>query len=181
MPRLTRLRRRSMLWRKRRAHRRLLHSTRMCSARSKGARKILARLGTEASDPLDEFLESRADLRAARDAVAARLSPLDSGGAERGQARHGDGARRGARDDGARRQGAGSEERHSIDRHHDAAGRRASAAPADRADRGRTTGRDRADLGVSPRTSDVGADGGGARARRSKRRATNIAGCFMWR
>ena len=53
---MARLRLRSMFWRKRRIHRLLLNSTRMCWARKKGAPGFLSRLGTEASDPLDEFL-----------------------------------------------------------------------------------------------------------------------------
>ena len=72
----------------------------------KGRARILSRLGTEASDPLDEFLKSCAVVRTTRDTIAARLSQLDPGGAERGQARHGDGARRGACDDRARCQGS---------------------------------------------------------------------------
>ena len=71
----------------------------------KGRARILSRLGTEASDPLDEFLNLALFVRTTRNTVATRFSQLDSRGAERSQARHGDGARRGARDDCARRQG----------------------------------------------------------------------------
>ena len=49
--------------------------------------------------------QSRAGLREPGDAVAAGLRALAAHGVDRGEARHGDRARRGAGDDGARRQG----------------------------------------------------------------------------
>ena len=73
--------------------------------------------------------QSRARLRARRDAVAARLRRLAARRAGRGEARHGNGARRGAGDDGARRQGPGGADRHPR-RHHDAAAGLASAEAA---------------------------------------------------
>ena len=64
--------------------------------------------------------QPRARLRAPRDAVAAGLRRLAAPAAGRGQARHGNGARRGAGDDRARRQGPGGADR-DPGRHHDAA------------------------------------------------------------
>ena len=74
--------------------------------------------------------QSRARLRADRDAVAAGLRRMAALGAGRGEARHGDGARRGAGDDGARRQGAGGADRHPGRHHHAAAGLPPAAAAA---------------------------------------------------
>ena len=72
--------------------------------------------------------QPRARLREPRDAVAAGLRRLAAHRVRRGQARHGDRARRGAGDDRARRQGPGSADRDPR-RHHDAAGR-PGAVPA---------------------------------------------------
>ena len=72
----------------------------------RGRAKVLARLGPEANDALDEFLNLALDLRSAADAVAARLRQLAARGAERSAPRHGIGARRSSCDDRARRQGA---------------------------------------------------------------------------
>ena len=77
-----------------------------------------------------------ARLRAHRDAVAAGLRRLAALGAGRGEARHGNGARRGAGDDGARRQGTGGADRHPG-RHHDAAAGLPSAEAAATAGRRR--------------------------------------------
>ncbi len=57
-----------------------------------GRKKILARLGHEAADALDEFLTLALDYERTRDTVAARLRRLAARGGSRGQARHGDGA-----------------------------------------------------------------------------------------
>ena len=98
--------------------------------RTADARSFLARLGHEAADALDEFLNLALDYERTRDAVAAGLRGVAALGAGRGEARHGNGARRGAGDDGAWRQGAGGADRHPR-RHHDAAAGLSSAeAPA---------------------------------------------------
>ena len=76
-----------------------------CSAPAAARQKFLARLGPEANDALDEFLNLALDYERARDAVAAGLRRLAARRRSRGEARHGDGARRGAGDDRARRQG----------------------------------------------------------------------------
>ncbi len=81
--------------------------------------------------------QSRARLRGARNAVAARLSRLAQGGESGSQARHGNGARRGARDDGARRQGAGGKYRDPRRHHHAADGTARSAPVAARKRRAR--------------------------------------------
>ena len=100
--------------------------------------------------------QSRARLRARRDAVAAGLRRLAARGAVRGQARHGDRARRGAGDDGARRQGPGGADRDPR-RHHDAAGRLASAAAAGAAGRStRRRARPSALVWAGPKADDVG-------------------------
>ena len=101
----------------------------------RGRAKILARLGPEANDALDEFLNLALDYETARDAVAAGLPRLAARGAKRSEARHGDGARRGAGDDRARRQGAGSAHRHPR-RHHDPADRPERSAAARSCDNG---------------------------------------------
>ena len=55
-----------------------------CAGRADaGARKFLARLGPEANDAIDEFLNLALDYESARDAVAARLRGLAARGAER--------------------------------------------------------------------------------------------------
>ena len=92
-----------------------------------GRARILARLGLEAIDALDEFLELDARLRAAGDADLARLPRLAARGRDGDQARHGDRPRRGAGDDRAWRQGPRSAAGHPR-RHHPAAGRAAPAA-----------------------------------------------------
>ena len=95
------------------------------AARPGGARRrFLARLGPEANDALDEFLNRRARIRAARDAVAAGLPHLAARRARRGEARHGDRARRSAGHDRARRQGPRSADRHPCRYHHAAGGPR---------------------------------------------------------
>ena len=118
--------------------------------------------------------QSRARLRAARNAVAARLHRLAARGARGGQTRHGDRARRSAGDDRARRQGPRSADRHSR-RHDDAAGRAAAAAALLElpGGAGRWSGRD-------ARTTTCGRSRPRAR-RRSRKRRTNIAGSFMSR
>ena len=121
--------------------------------------------------------QPRARLRAQRDAVAARLRGVAALGAGRGEARHGDGARRGAGDDGARRQGPRSADRHPR-RHHDAAAGLSSAAAA--AVAGRTPRAAAAGVGAPPRPTTSARWRRRAR-RRSTRRATNTGGCSMSR
>ena len=70
-----------------------------------GRRRIFARLGLEAADALDEFLALALDYeRNETPSLQGFLAWLRSAG-HHGQARHGDHARRSARDDRARRQG----------------------------------------------------------------------------
>ena len=139
---------------------------------NRGRAKFLARLGPEANDALDEFLNLALDYETARDAVAAGLRRLAARGAKRGEARHGDGARRGARDDRARRQGAGSAHGHSWP-----TPPRRRPARAIRAcslwKMARWSGR--------PRAATTSAPWAMRAARRSRPRATNIAACSMSR
>ena len=108
-----------------------------------GRKKILSRLGHEANDALDEFLNLALDYERERDAVAAGLRRVAALGRGRGEARHGNGARRGAGDDGARRQGTRGADRDPR-RHHDAAAGLASAAASAAAARQGGAGRARA-------------------------------------
>ena len=124
--------------------------------------------------------QSRARLRTRGDAVAARLRRLAARGGGRGQARHGDGARRGAGDDRARRQGAGSADRHPR-RHHDAAAGLASAAAAAAAAAEAGAGRAGRLVWAGAEGQRCRPDGGGARGGARRRRATNTGGCFTWR
>ena len=92
-------------------------------------RRFLGRLGVEANDALDEFLNLALDYER-RDTPSlqgfvAWLRDAQS----RSQTRHGNRPRRSARHDRARRQGAGSADRHPR-RHHDAADRAETAAAA---------------------------------------------------
>ena len=73
-----------------------------------GRARILKRLGHEANDALDEFLGARAELRAQGPRLAAGLHGVAARGRHRGEARHGNLARRSARHDRAWRQGSGS-------------------------------------------------------------------------
>ena len=111
------------------ATRRRSPSTRVVLGAGGGRRRFLARLGAEAERCARRIPQSRARLRAARDAVAARLHRLAARGARRSETRHGDRARRSARHDRARRQGPRSADRHPR-RYHDAACRPAAAAAA---------------------------------------------------
>ena len=143
-----------------------------------GRKRILARLGVEANDPLDEFLNLALDYERRETPSLQGFLDWIRVGAERGQARHGDGARRGAGDDRARRQGPRSQERHPDRRHHDAAGRRLSAAAVDAPLNDAAPGATALIWGGAkgPRCRP---DGGCARARRSTRRATNTGACSM--
>ena len=88
---------------------------------STGWQRLLGRLGPEAEDPVDEFLISRARLRAHACAIAAGLPALAGRGLGGDQARpRTERARRGARHDGARRQGAAGADRDHA-RYHGAA------------------------------------------------------------
>ena len=101
---------------------------RACAGRRSAARqKFLARLGPEANDALDEFLNLALDYETRETPSLQGFLAWLRAAQERGQARHGDGARRGAGDDRARRQGAGGEHRHPR-RHHHAADRAARSA-----------------------------------------------------
>ena len=97
--------------------------------REQGRQRFLARLGHEADDALDEFLNLALDYETPRDAIAAGLRRLAARGADRRQTRHGNHPRRGAGDDRARRQGPGGPGRDSR-RHHDAARGTATASAA---------------------------------------------------
>jgi ATP-dependent helicase/nuclease subunit A len=110
-------------------------------------RRFLARLGPEANDALDEFLNLALEYeRRETPSLQGFLTWLRD--ARAGEARHGDCARRSARHDRARRQGPRSVDRDPR-RHHDAArGSAAAAAVATcrrRHDLGRTQGRRRAE------------------------------------
>ena len=67
---------------------------RPCAGAVARAREILGRLGPEANDALDEFLNLALDYETPRDAVAAGFRRLAARRQERGEARHGDRARR---------------------------------------------------------------------------------------
>ena len=142
----------------------------MCWAPRRGRAKIpgAARAGGERR--ARRIPQSRARLRDARDAVAARLSRLAARRAERSQARHGNGARRSAGDDRARRQGAGSQDRDPRRHHH--------AAAAARAIRGCSRSRTVALVWATARGERRRRHERRARARRSRTRATNTGGCL---
>ena len=102
-------------------------STRTCSAPSAAAQRFLARLGHEANDALDEFLNLALDYETRETpSLQGFVAWLRAAQAEV-QARHGNRARRSARDDRARRQGAGGADRHPRRHHH--AARRAATDP----------------------------------------------------
>ena len=110
-----------------------------------GRARILQRLGHEANDALDEFLELALSYEKQGAGLAAGFHGLAARRRHRGQARHGDLARRGARDDRARRQGAGSAGG-VPGRHHDVAvGHRSACSlihlPQGNARQGRGLGR----------------------------------------
>ena len=84
----------------------------------RGRERFLARLGHEAADALDEFLNLALDYeRDETPSLQGFVAWLRAAKCEH-QARHGNGARRGARHDGTWRQGARSADRDSR-RHHD--------------------------------------------------------------
>ena len=93
-----------------------------------GRRRFLARLGPEAHDALDEFLNLALDYERRETPSLAGLRRLAARGARGSEARHGNRTRRSAGHDGARRQGPRSADRHSR-RHHDRADGPAAAAP----------------------------------------------------
>ena len=74
-------------------------------SRRRGRERLIARLGHEAADPIDELLAMTLAYERQQRADPAGLPRLVRGGRRRGQARHGAGPRRGARDDRARCQG----------------------------------------------------------------------------
>ena len=88
--------------------RRRSRSTPGCSAAMAGGRASCKRLGHEANDALDEFLELALAYERKAPASLQGFHGLAARRRHRGEARHGDFARRGSRHDGARRQGAGS-------------------------------------------------------------------------
>ena len=95
-------------------------STRTVLGAGGARRSFLARLGPEANDALDEFLNLALDYeRRETPSLQGFVAWLRAAQA-RDQARHGDCARRSAGDDRARRQGPRSAGRHPG-RHHDAA------------------------------------------------------------
>ena len=140
-----------------------------------GRKAFLARLGSRGERRPRRISQPGARLRTPRDAVAAGLRRVAAHRVGRGQARHGNGARRGAGDDGAWRQGAGGADRRAG-RHHDACRgppyqprllqlprRRCAAADLRR---------------VVPRPTDDTADDRGAGERRDRcKPRTNTAGC----
>ncbi len=95
-----------------------------------GRKKFLARLGPEANDALDEFLNLALEYEKRETPSLQGFVALAARRQRRSEARHGNGARRSAGDDRARRQGTGSAHRHS--RRHDIAAGRPSSAAADR-------------------------------------------------
>ena len=163
------------------ARRRRSLSTRACSAPERRPATFLARLGPEANDALDEFLNLALDYERRETPSLQGFVAWLRARASRGQARHGDRARRSAGDDRARRQGPGGADRHPR-RHHDAAGRatlhqpRLLPLPATRAAGPPTVG-----LGAAARTTTSAAIAARARARAQRGRATNTAGCSMSR
>ena len=146
----------------------------------KGRARFYARLGPEAADALDEFLEHALIYERARGADAAGLRRVAARRRHAGEARHGHRARRGARDDRAWRQGPRSADRDPR-RHDDAAEGPARAAAAAAA------GRERGARHAGP--ASCGRDARPTTSRRSRRRArarsarprTSTAGCSMWR
>ena len=150
--------------------------------RRRARKRFLARLGPEANDALDEFLNLALDYERRETPSLQGFVAWLRAGAGRGQARHGDRARRGAGDDGARRQGPGSADRHPRRHHH--ARRRARPAqprllplPAQDAAPGTP---DRLVWAGARRTTSPPV----AAARATRRAATprtNIAGCSMSR
>ena len=88
-----------------------------------GARKrFLARLGTEANDALDEFLNLALAYETRQNSLAAGLRALAAHRFDRSEARHGDCTRRGACDDRARCQRPGGSGR-CVSRYHDGTSR----------------------------------------------------------
>ena len=149
-----------------------------CSAPAAAASSFLARLGPEANDALDEFLNLALDYERRETPSLQGFVAWLRAAQTRGQARHGDRARRSARDDRARRQGPRGADRDPR-RHHDAAGRaprqpRLLPLPTRAPDAPRLVWAGRKDDDVRPIAA------ARAAARRARPR-TNIAGCFMSR
>ena len=99
---------------------------------SEGMRtRMLQRLGPEAAEPIDEFLNKALAFDAGAPPTLLGLPRLAARGQPGDQARHGAGPRRGARHDRARRQGPGGADRvpagHLLDAVGAAAGRIAAA------------------------------------------------------
>ena len=143
-----------------------------------GRARILRRLGHEANDALDEFLELALAYETQGAGLAAGLHGLAARRRHRGEARHGNLARRGARDDRAWRQGTGSSGR-IPGRHHDV------AADTQRLSLIRLPQRQ---CGAEARMVWAGSKADDPRRvrRRARRRcwtrpSTNIAVCSMWR
>ena len=158
---------------------RLTNSSPNCSAPtgSDCARAMLTRLGPEAAEAIDEFLDARARLRPRRRTLVARLRQPTPRGRRRDQARHGARPRRGPHHDGARREGpAGADRVPAGHLHAAAAARRAalSAAARRRADRTRSA----ISFGRPPafRSSPASRT---ARLRRTGPSGRNITGCSM--
>ena len=165
--------------RQRRARRVAVRLLCRAARRRAGRRKILARLGPEADDALDEFLNLALDYERRETPSLQGFVAWLRAARGRGQARHGDHPRRGAGDDGARRQGPGGADRHPR-RHHHAdrtAGIRRGCCPCRwkaRAGHARPPGLGRCE---GRRRRPIAA----ARDVALRRRTTNIAGCSTWR
>ena len=139
-----------------------------------GRKQILARLGPEANDALDEFLNLALDYETRETPSLQGFVDWLRKAQSDVRARHGDGARRSAGDDRARRQGPRGKHRHSR-RHHDRP--RTAWPPAETA---QVRGKAALVVGAKPRAT--------TRRRWRKRakswiatRATNIGVCSMSR
>ena len=93
------------------------------------AKRFLARLGHEADDALDEFLNRALDYERRETPSLQGFHRLAARGQDRHQTRHGDHPRRGAGDDRARCQRPGGTDRHPG-RHHDTTCRTGAASTA---------------------------------------------------
>ena len=163
---------RSTSWRELRAGCRRSRFSRMCLGALRGPPEIPRPARAGGQRRARRIPQSGARLRDARDAVAAGLPRLAARGAERSQARHGDGARRGAGDDRARRQGAGSQHRHPRRHHHPPTGPRdPRLLPLG----------DGALVWATARADDVRRHGGGARRGASRRARRIPAAACTWR
>ena len=142
-----------------------------------GRARILRRLGHEANDALDEFLELALSYEKQGAGLAAGFHGLAARRRHRGEARHGNLARRGPRHDRARRQGAGGPRR-DHGRHHDVAIGH-PAPPPDPFAAGQTAARSWS--GPARKADDPPCVADGAQRHAGARPSTNIAACSMLR